>query len=64
MFEETKVRKTIISEEDYEKSKKRFDTESYSKEEFLTLAKLYSESFRDVKEGELIKGRIVRVQGD
>jgi small subunit ribosomal protein S1 len=64
MSEETKVRKSIVSDEDYEKAQKRFDNVSYSKEEFLTLAKLYSESFRDVKEGELIKGRIVRVQGD
>ncbi|MDR3666370.1 MAG: 30S ribosomal protein S1, partial [Ignavibacteriaceae bacterium] len=49
---------------DYEKAKKSFNDETYSKEEFLTLAKLYSDSFRDVKEGEMIKGRIVRIQDD
>jgi small subunit ribosomal protein S1 len=50
--------------DEYEKAKKHFNSDEYSKEEFLTLAKLYSESFKDVKEGELIKGKIVRVQGD
>jgi small subunit ribosomal protein S1 len=56
--------KNIVTIADYEKSKKNFNNEEYSQEEFLTLAKLYSDSFRDVKEGELIKGKIVRVQGD
>jgi small subunit ribosomal protein S1 len=56
--------KNIVTVADYEKSKKNFNNEEYSQEEFLTLAKLYSDSFRDVKEGELIKGKIVRVQGD
>jgi small subunit ribosomal protein S1 len=65
MSEETKeVTKVKPTLEDYEKAKKSFNNEEYSPEEFLTLAKLYSDSFRDVKEGELIKGRIVRVQGD
>lgn len=49
---------------DYEKAKKQFNNEEYSQEEFFTLAKLYSDSFKDVKEGELIKGKIVRIQGD
>jgi len=48
---------------DFEKAKRHFDS-NYSQEEFLSLAKLYSDSFRDVKEGELIKGKIVRIQGD
>lgn len=59
--EESKYKPTV---EDYEKAKKNFNNEEYSAEEFLTLARLYSDSFRDVKEGELIKGKIVRVQGD
>ncbi|MBZ0198250.1 MAG: 30S ribosomal protein S1 [Ignavibacteriaceae bacterium] len=58
------VTKLEITAADYEKAKKQFNSESYSQEEFLTLAKMYTESFRDLKEGELIKGRIVRVLGD
>ncbi|NCS87449.1 MAG: 30S ribosomal protein S1 [Ignavibacteria bacterium CG2_30_36_16] len=56
--------KLEITPADYEKAKKDFNDETYSQEEFLTLAKLYTESFKDLKEGELIKGRIVRVVGD
>jgi small subunit ribosomal protein S1 len=65
MSEETKeIIKNKPTLEDYEKSKKNFNNDEYSAEEFLSLAKLYSDSFRDVKEGEMIKGRIVRVLGD
>jgi small subunit ribosomal protein S1 len=65
MSEETKeLTRNKPTMEDYEKAKKNFINEEYSPEEFLTLAKLYSDSFRDVKEGEMIKGKIVRVQGD
>ncbi len=53
-----------VTAEDYEKAKNKFQNEDYSQEEFLTLAKLYSESFKDVKEGEIIKGKVVRIQGD
>ncbi len=55
--------KTVTPDE-FEKAKAKFNDEEYSQEEFLTLAKLYSDSFRDVKEGELIKGKVVRIQGD
>ncbi|HQI41003.1 MAG: 30S ribosomal protein S1 [Ignavibacteriales bacterium UTCHB2] len=55
--------KTVTPDE-YEKAKVKFNDDEYSQEEFLALAKLYSDSFRDVKEGELIKGKIVRIQGD
>ncbi|MGE5352379.1 MAG: 30S ribosomal protein S1 [Acidobacteriota bacterium] len=41
-----------------------FNSDEYSKEEMETLAKLYSQSFKDVKEGEIIKGKIVSIQGD
>ena len=58
------TKKGTVTTDDYEKSKKRFNDEEYSQEEFLTLARLYTESFKDVKEGELVKGRIVRIQGD
>lgn len=64
MSAETKdTKKHVPTVEDFDKAKKEFNN-SYSQEEFLALAKLYSESFRDVKEGELIKGKIVRIQGD
>ncbi len=65
MSEETKDgRKIVITVEDFEKAQKNFNNDEYSQEEFLTLAKLYTDSFNDLREGELIKGRIVRVQGD
>ncbi len=65
MSEEIKdTKKGILTTDDYEKAKKHFNDEEYSQEEFLTLAKMYTESFKDVKEGELVKGRIVRIQGD
>src|SRR4030065_1056457 len=65
MSKETKEANTNpMKTDDYEKAKSKFQNEEYSKEEFLTLAKLYSESFKDVKEGEIVKGRVVRVQGD
>ncbi|MGE5431639.1 MAG: 30S ribosomal protein S1 [Syntrophomonadaceae bacterium] len=41
-----------------------FNSDEYSTEEMETLAKLYSQSFKDVKEGEIIKGKIVSIQGD
>ncbi|GAB4293022.1 MAG: 30S ribosomal protein S1 [Ignavibacteriaceae bacterium] len=47
-----------------EKNRSKFNNENYSEEEFNALAKLYSESFRDVKEGEVVKGKIVRIQND
>jgi small subunit ribosomal protein S1 len=53
-----------VKTDDYEKARNKFQNEEYSKEEFLTLAKLYSESFKDVKEGEIVKGKVVRIQGD
>jgi small subunit ribosomal protein S1 len=65
MSEETKTNdKRVISADDYEKAKRNFNNEEYSKEEFLTLANLYADSFKDVKEGEMVKAKIVRIQGD
>ncbi len=65
MSEETKEKtRGMVTADDYEKAKRNFENEEYSQEEFLTLARLYADSFRDVKEGELVKGKIVRVQGD
>ncbi len=65
MSEETKEKvKAAATVEDYEKAKKYYNDQEYSQEEFLALANLYTESIKDVKEGELIKGKIVRVVGD
>jgi len=49
---------------DFEKAKNKFNTLDYTQEEFEQLANLYTESFRDVKQGELVKGRLVRIQDD
>ena len=49
---------------DFEKAKNKFNTYDYTQEEFEALANLYTESFRDVKQGELVKGKLVRIQGD
>ncbi len=38
--------------------------EEYSPEEFEQLTKLYSESFKDIKEGEIIQGTIVGIDGE
>jgi small subunit ribosomal protein S1 len=65
MSEETKEKtRGVVTADDYEKAKRNFENEEYSQEEFLALARLYADSFRDVKEGELVKGKIVRIQGD
>ena len=65
MSAETKeTTQNIATNDDYEKAKKNFNNEEYSQEEFLSLAKLYTESFKDLKEGEIVTGRIVRIQGD
>lgn len=54
----------LSTNDDFEKSKKFFQEDEYSPEEFAALSKLYGESFRDVKEGEMIKGKIVQIQND
>ncbi len=65
MSEESKETKSFtLTPDDFEKAKTKFNDDEYSQEEFMALAKLYTESFRDVKEGELIKGKVVRVHGD
>jgi small subunit ribosomal protein S1 len=56
--------KAVNPAEEYEKSKKFFNDDEYSQEEFEALSKLYSESFRNVKQGEMVKGRIVRILDD
>jgi small subunit ribosomal protein S1 len=56
--------KTTNVLEDFEKAKNKFNTLDYTQDEFAELANLYTESFRDVKQGELVKGKIVRIQND
>ena len=56
--------KTTNVLEDFEKAKNKFNTNDYTQEEFEKLANLYTESFRDVKQGELVKGKLVRIQDD
>ncbi len=64
MSETNETTLKTVTPDEYEKAKVKFNDDEYSQEEFLALARLYSDSFRDVKEGELIKGKIVRIQGD
>ncbi|MBI1937054.1 MAG: 30S ribosomal protein S1 [Ignavibacteriales bacterium] len=40
------------------------NSDEYSVEELESLSKLYSESFRDIKEGEIIPGTIVGISGE
>jgi len=56
--------KTTNVLEDFEKAKNKFNTFDYTQEEFESLANLYTESFRDVKQGEMVKGKLVRIQDD
>ena len=60
MSEETKT--TGVNT--YTKASKFQTNMDYSPEEFAAFEKMYSNSFRDVKEGEVVKGKIVRIQGD
>jgi small subunit ribosomal protein S1 len=64
MSQEKETTLKTVTPDEFEKAKAKFNDEEYSQEEFLALAKLYSDSFRDVKEGEMIKGKVVRIQGD
>jgi small subunit ribosomal protein S1 len=63
MTTDVKEKSTSVLE-DFEKAKNKFNTLDYTQEEFEQLANLYTESFRDVKQGEMVKGRLVRIQGD
>ena len=64
MSQEKETTLKTVTPDEYEKAKNKFNDEEYSQEEFMDLAKLYLDSFRDVKEGELIKGKVVRIMGD
>ncbi|MAT57080.1 MAG: 30S ribosomal protein S1 [Melioribacteraceae bacterium] len=43
---------------------KYYALDDYSQEEFKALEKLYNESFKDIKEGEIIQGKIVGISDD
>ncbi|MGE5679547.1 MAG: 30S ribosomal protein S1 [Bacillota bacterium] len=65
MSEETKEKNTVAKSATPKSTKVRFfNADEYSKEEMDTLAALYSQSFKDVKEGEIVRGKIVSIQGD
>ncbi|MCL4548649.1 MAG: 30S ribosomal protein S1 [Bacteroidetes bacterium] len=46
------------------KKERLINADEYSSEEIQELSKLYSESFRDIKEGEILQGTIVGVNAD
>jgi small subunit ribosomal protein S1 len=63
MSEETKEQVETVQHPGKGKDKY-LNADEYSPEELEVLSKLYSQSFKDVKEGEIIKGKIVGIQGD
>ena len=63
MATDVKEKITNVTEE-FEKAKNKFNVFDYTQEEFAKLASMYTESFRNVKEGELVKGKLVRIQDD
>lgn len=65
MSEEKKaVIEQTVNADDYDKAKKSFNDDEYSQNEFNTLAQLYLDSFKDLKEGELVKAKIIQIVGD
>lgn len=64
MSEKEKDQEIQVTTKEALEDAKIFNEDEYSEEELKTLAKLYSESFYDIKEGEIITGKIVGVFGD
>ena len=66
MFNQKEDTKTPLKEKKVSKVKREryINTDDYSPEDLKELSKLYSESFRDIKEGEILEGRIVGVNTD
>lgn len=61
---ETKVQQTSLEQKMYNQ-KQLYDIEgNYSDEEYKQLAELYAKTLGEYKEGEIVKGTIVEVQGD
>ena len=63
MSEQEEVKEEVQKEVSIEASKF-MNADEYSPEELQTLAKLYDQSFQDLKEGEIIKGKIVGISDD
>lgn len=64
MSEETKEQIQEEPKRDTALDHKFFNADEYSEEELKTLAKLYDESFKNIKEGEIITGEIVGITDD
>ena len=64
MSEETKEQVQEKEKKDTALDHKFFNADEYSEEELKTLAKLYDESFKNIKEGEIITGEIVGITDD
>ena len=63
--EETKEEvKEEVKKETIFEATKFMNADEYSSEELQTLAKLYDQSFQDLKEGEIIKGKVVGITDD
>ncbi len=58
---ETDVKTNV---ESFYEGGKYINADEYSEDELKTLTKLYSESFRDIKEGEILQGKIVGINAD
>lgn len=58
------TKKNVSMHDEYTKAMKFIGEDEYSPQEFAALSDIYSKSFKDVKEGEIIQGEIVRIQDD
>ncbi|MBN1638608.1 MAG: 30S ribosomal protein S1 [Ignavibacteriales bacterium] len=64
MFENEKVENVDVRNDDSATKSKFFNVDEYDENELAMLDKLYSSSFRNIREGEIIKGKIVGITGD
>ena len=63
MPDQEEAKEVAVKEFNFEASKF-MNADEYSPEELQTFAKLYDQSFQDLKEGEIIKGKIVGITDD
>jgi len=61
--QEEETKEEVVKEINFDASKF-MNADEYSPEELQTLARLYDQSFQDLKEGEIIKGKIVGITDD
>lgn len=64
MSEQEETKEEVEMDETFFDVGKFMNADEYSPEELQTLAKLYDQSFQDLKEGEIIKGKIVGITDD